>query len=339
MSPDDRTQLSASTLDSIVRSIKSDHPNDGEVLMQGHLRRLNINVRRQDLRESIHRVDETNTQLRRANVVKRRVYSVDHPNSVWHLDGNHKLIRWRLVIHAAIDGYSRTITFLKCSNNNRATTVLDGYKEGVSIYGLPISVRTDHGGENVDVWRFMLAAHNNDLLSVITGSSTHNERIERLWRDVFHCVAGVYYQLFRELEENHVLDPLNELDLYCLHYVYLPRINQSLTEFKDSWNEHAISTEGNMTPHQLFFEGINYIVTNYPSDVQLSSVTVDVASMAGDRVEVSRNLFHPCPALAAQLSAINIMLRCTDNGKRFYMHVIQLVGQHLQSECIDCSNE
>ena len=68
-------------------------------------------------------------------------------------------------------------------------------------------------------------------------------------------------------------------------------------------------------------------------------MTVDVASMAGDRVEVSRNLFHPCPALAAQLSAMNIMLQCTDNGKRFYMLVIQLVGQHLKSGCIDCSNE
>lgn len=94
-----------------------------------------------------------------------------------------------------------------------------------------------------------------------------------------------------------------------------------------------------MTPHQLFFEGINYIVTDYPNDVQLSSVTVDVTSMAGDRVEVSRNPFHPCPALMAQLSAINIMLRCSDNGKRFYMQIIQLVGHHLQSGCLDCSNE
>ena len=250
ISPDDHTQLSASTLDSIVQSIKSDHPNDGEVMMQGHLRKLNIHVRRQDLRASIHRVDEANIQRRRAKVVKRRVYSVDHPNSVWHLDGHHKLIRWRFVTHGAIDGYSRTITLLKCSDNNRATTVLDGYKAGVSSYGLPNTVRTDHGGENVDVWRFMLATHNNDLSSVITGSSTHNERIERLWRDVFRCVASVYYQLFREMEENHTLDPLNEVDLYCLHYVYLPRINQSLTEFKESWNEHAVSTEGNMTPHQ-----------------------------------------------------------------------------------------
>ena len=53
------------------------------------------------------------------------------------------------------------------------------------------------GGEKMDLWHFMLA-HNNDLSSVITGSSTHNERIERLWCDVFRCVAGMHYQLFRE---------------------------------------------------------------------------------------------------------------------------------------------
>lgn len=338
VSPDDHTQLSESTLDEIVRSIKVDHPNDGEILMQGHLRRLNINIKRQDLRASIHRVDAANIQARRANVVRRRVYLADHPNSVWHLDGNHKLIRWRFVTHGAIDGYSRTITFLRCSDNNRATTVLDGYKGGVAIYGLPCSVRTDYGGENVDVWRFMVAAHDNDISSVITGSSTHNERIERLWRDVFRCVAGIYYQLFKELEESRVLDPLNEIDLYCLHYVYLPRINLSLTEFKDSWNEHAVSTEGNMTPHQLFFEGIN-IVTNHAggdNNIDLSSVSAEVASMASDRVEVSRNLFRPCHALLVQLSGINIMLRCTDNGKRFYMQIIDIVGNHIQSGCTDC---
>ena len=57
-----------------------------------------------------------------------------------------------------------------------------------------------------------------------------------------------------------------------------------------------------MTPHQLFFEGINYIITNYPSDVQLSSVTVDVASMAGYQVEISQNSFYPCPALTTVVS-------------------------------------
>ena len=40
------------------------------------------------------------------------------------------------------------------------------------------------GGENVDVWRCMIEAHSTEI-AVITGSSVHNERIERLRRDVF----------------------------------------------------------------------------------------------------------------------------------------------------------
>ena len=65
---------------------------------------------------------------------------------------------------------------------------------------------------------------------------------------------------------------------------FLPHINKSMSKFKDSWNEHAHSTEGNMTPHQLFFEGINYSVTDYPRDIQLSSASVDLSSVTGDHV-------------------------------------------------------
>ena len=44
------------------------------------------------------------------------------PSSVWHLDGNHKLIRWQFVIHGGVDGLSRMIVFLQCSTNNAAHT-------------------------------------------------------------------------------------------------------------------------------------------------------------------------------------------------------------------------
>ena len=140
--------------------------------------------------------------------------------------------------------------YLKCSDNNRAQTVLTFFLEGVTSYGLPNNVRSDHGGENVDVWRYMIATHDHDYLCVITGSSVHNERIERLWRDVHRCVASVYADLFRDMERNHILDPLNESDIYCLHYVFIPRINRTITEFQESWNLHPLSSEGSLSPYQ-----------------------------------------------------------------------------------------
>ena len=332
---DDCTQLSDAQLDDIIVSIKGDHPHDGEILLKGHLCRLGIRVRRKDLRASIHRVDHEGAVRRRANLVKRRVYSVPHPNAIWHIDTHHKLIRWRLIIHASIDGYSRTIVYAFCANNNKASTAVEGFKDGVSDFGLPQCVRSDHGGENVDVWRFMLAAHNNDISCVITGSSTHNERIERLWRDVHRCVGRVFSPVFYELEANNYLDPLNEVDLYLLHYVYMPRINKCLTDFKTSWNHHSLSSEGNFSPYQLFYEGSTHS-GDYDLDVSLSSASVSMLTAATEAVEVSRMAFTPCPAMMNLLSTVNPMQQCQDHGKMLYIQCVQLSGQHLQSNCTEC---
>lgn len=57
--------------------------------------------------------------------------------------------------------------------------------------------------------------------------------------------------LFDEMEEDGILDPLNELHLFCLHYIYLPRINKSLEEFVDQMNQRPVSIEHNMSPPQL----------------------------------------------------------------------------------------
>ena len=51
------------------------------------------------------------------------------------------------------------------------------------------------------------------------------------------------------------MDSMSESDLFCLHFVYLPRINKALEDFKNGWNNHALTTECCRTPLQLFTSG------------------------------------------------------------------------------------
>lgn len=124
---------------------------------------------------------------------------MESTNSLWHLNGYHKLIRWKIVVHGAIDGYSRLITFLKASSINRSETVLSGFLSAVEEFGLLSRVRIDRGGENVLVSPYMLEHPNRGLgpRSVIAGRSIHKQRIERLWRDLYSgCVFCTIFFTF-----------------------------------------------------------------------------------------------------------------------------------------------
>lgn len=336
ISPDDQTPLSEQQLDDVIRSIKRDHPNDGEVLMQGHLLRQGIKIPRQELRDALHRVDHSSIVARQHSVIRRRVYSVPYPNFIWHFDSHHKLIRWRIVIHGAVDGFSRTIVYLKCADNNKSATVLDFFREGVARFGLPDSVRSDHGGENVGVWRYMIVMHNNDFSCVLTGSSVHNERIERLWRDVHRCVAVIYSDELRSLEADGKLDPLNEVDLYCLHCIYLPRISKSLLEFQESWNNHSISSEGSRTPYQLLDEGLSHMARNHNYSVGPADAgeSIDVSSLMREHVGIPRLSFAPCSILCHSLNSV-VQLPSSDSAKTLYTRAIETAGQHLLT-CRQC---
>ncbi len=60
--------------------------------------------------------------------------------------------------------------------------------------------------------------------SMITGSSVHNQHIERLWRDMHKSITILFYKLFYFLEHHSLLDHLNERHLSmstALKYVHL----------------------------------------------------------------------------------------------------------------------
>ena len=145
--------------------------------------------------------------------------------------------------------------YLQCSNNSRASTVYNLFLSAVHRYSLPSRVRSDRGQENYMVAAHMLEHRGINRNSLISGSSVHNQWIERLWRDLHRCVTVMYYRLFYYLEHQNQLNPDSDIHRYALHYVYLPRINRSLKVFQECWKYHGVRTEHNMSPHQLFTAG------------------------------------------------------------------------------------
>ena len=87
------TQISDEDLKHTIREIKLSLPECGQSMVRGILNSQGIYVPTTRIRECLAAVDPINTALRWATPITRRVYSVPHPNALWHLDGNHKLIR------------------------------------------------------------------------------------------------------------------------------------------------------------------------------------------------------------------------------------------------------
>ena len=118
-------ELTTSDVSSAIREIAAtierlDNPNDVELLKlrldyvsrmlvtidvpeeivntmsSGFLYSKGHRVQRERIRQSLLRTDPSGAAQRWKQAVKRRRYNVHSPLSLWHIDGNHKLIRYVL---------------------------------------------------------------------------------------------------------------------------------------------------------------------------------------------------------------------------------------------------
>ena len=89
-------QISDEELDRLVLTQLDAFPNCGYRRMQGLLKSLGYKTPQQRMRECMRRVNPEGVVLRRLELraVHRRRYHVSGPLALWHIDGNHKLIRY-----------------------------------------------------------------------------------------------------------------------------------------------------------------------------------------------------------------------------------------------------
>ncbi|KAK7881420.1 hypothetical protein WMY93_029829 [Mugilogobius chulae] len=229
-------------LDVMITQLKKDLSHSGYRLIKGTLRSQGVRVQWERVRASMHRVDTVGvmTRLNQLGCIVRRTYTVPGPGHLMHIDTNHKLIRYNIVIFGGINGFSRKpIT--------TTSTALHFFDQSVAKYGFPLRVRGDHGTENVDIARLMFAVRGTGRSSFIA-----EKVIERLWWDVWCAVTQQYYHVLHSLEDDGLLNLTSNLHLFCAHYVFIPRLQASLDVFAGGWNNHALKSESNITPNQLW---------------------------------------------------------------------------------------
>ncbi|XP_070564552.1 uncharacterized protein [Ptychodera flava] len=283
---------------------------------------------------------------------KHSVYNVKAAQSLWHIDGLEKLQRWKLYVHGGIDGYSRVAVYLTCANNKAAATVFRAFYNATIQYGVPSRVRSDFGQENSDVAAYMLATRGEGRGSFIAGMSVHNQRIERLHQDTYRNSIQHFHELFYKMESDVLLDPSNAVDIFCLHYVFVPRINQALQVFREGWNEHPLSSEKCQTPNQLWLKSVvalenanNTAIKDLYDPPVIDSGTygvehvseicdhsrIGVLDMNHEENESENTLHLSCENLQRLREAIDPLGPSNNDGVDLYVSVCTFVGSILMS--------
>ncbi len=91
------SQQTDDQLDNLVRHIKNEFPNAGYRRVDSQLRCQGIKVPQSRVREAMQRVDPEGVAQRWLALTPRCTYNVPGPLCLWHIDGNHKLIRFDIL--------------------------------------------------------------------------------------------------------------------------------------------------------------------------------------------------------------------------------------------------
>ena len=102
--------------------------------------------------------------------------------------------------------------------------------------------------------------------AVIVGPSTANVRIERLWLTLGTQKIAAWRVLFESMELTMGLDVNNDIHIWCLHFVFLPRLNRELEQWRNRMNNTRHTADRaagrRRTPQEMFTHGLRELRAN-----------------------------------------------------------------------------
>jgi hypothetical protein len=104
----------------------------------------------------------------------------------------------------------------------------------------------------------------------------HNQRIERLWRDLTSAIGNKWRGFFTLLQDYYGLDTHDHIHIWLLHHIFLDQLNDELLQWANVWNCHPIQERGggNESPQERFYFGmLRCGLRGFPAGLDLEEET------------------------------------------------------------------
>lgn len=212
-------------------------------------------------------------QRRRRARLHRSNIDVAGPNYAWSMDAHCKFEHFGIQIYAAIDVYSRFVTWIYVGITARtAISVLAQYIKTLAEDGMmPLKIRTDHGLETLEMarahWEISSKKRCRDDGQPLQfedcyrfGTSRANVRIESWWNQLTRTMLDKWRSFFWELNNTGLFVKDDLVDRIAFMTIYVPIIREEVFEFTRLWNTHKIRKQ----KRESHVSGIPWILYHYP---------------------------------------------------------------------------
>lgn len=191
-------------------------------------------VTQNTIREMLSLLDPIGVDGRKRKRLRRRQYSTQGPNCIWHVDSYDKLKPYGICINGAIDGFSRYVLWLRAGRTSSDPKVIAGYfvQTIENLGGHPHTIRSDMGTENGTIEKIQTALRRlfpedgSQRPPFLYGRSTANQRIECWWSILRKHNAQFWINLFETLKDENLFNG-TYLDKSLIQFCYLNIIQVS----------------------------------------------------------------------------------------------------------------